>query len=137
MKSNINSLVGFLCAFGIIFLPVRTAANVYTVTNTTDAGPGSLRQAITDANANPGQDTIMFNIATSGNLFEGTASNTYAVIQVNTALPIITSPVYIDGSSQSNTNIGSIAGITTGADNVTLSTIPYPDIYVVPSTTYV
>ncbi len=37
-------------------------AATYTVTVTTDAGPGSLRQAILDANANAGPDTIEFNI---------------------------------------------------------------------------
>ena len=32
----------------------------YVVTNTNNSGPGSLRQAITDANNNPGADTITF-----------------------------------------------------------------------------
>jgi len=34
----------------------------YVVTNTNDSGAGSLRQAILDANANAGTDTIVFNI---------------------------------------------------------------------------
>ena len=38
----------------------------FTVTNTNDAGAGSLRQAIIDANANLGADIITFNIATTG-----------------------------------------------------------------------
>ena len=33
-------------------------ANTYTVTSTADSGAGTLRQAITDANTNPGADTI-------------------------------------------------------------------------------
>ncbi len=37
--------------------------NTFTVTNTNDAGAGSLRQAILDANALAGSDTIQFNIA--------------------------------------------------------------------------
>ncbi len=37
-------------------------ANVYTVTNTTDAAAGSLRVAITSANSHSGLDTIKFNI---------------------------------------------------------------------------
>ena len=41
----------------------RLAAVTYTVTVTNDAGAGSLRQAITDANASGGADTIDFNIA--------------------------------------------------------------------------
>ena len=41
-------------------------SNTFTVTSTTDSGAGSLRQAINDANANPGADTIEFNIVASG-----------------------------------------------------------------------
>ena len=39
------------------------ALATYTVTNTNNSGAGSLRQAILDANANAGTDTIVFNIA--------------------------------------------------------------------------
>lgn len=39
---------------------------VYTVTNTSDMGAGSLRQAIADANNNPGGDTIVFSIPGAG-----------------------------------------------------------------------
>ena len=42
------------------------SATTYTVTNTNDSGAGSLRQAISDASANPGADTIAFNITGSG-----------------------------------------------------------------------
>ncbi len=42
------------------------AAATFTVSNTNDSGAGSLRQAILDANANPGDDTIAFNITGSG-----------------------------------------------------------------------
>ncbi len=38
----------------------------YTVTNTNDSGAGSLRQAILDANANAGADSIVFNISGTG-----------------------------------------------------------------------
>src|SRR5216117_3333494 len=41
-------------------------AATFTVTNTSDSGAGSLRQAILDANANPGADTITFNIPGAG-----------------------------------------------------------------------
>src|ERR1035441_1499857 len=40
---------------------VNTQAATFTVTITDDSGPGSLRQAILDANATPGDDTIFFN----------------------------------------------------------------------------
>jgi len=36
--------------------------SIFTVTNTNDNGAGSLRQAILDANSNPGADAIAFNI---------------------------------------------------------------------------
>ncbi|HXU37793.1 MAG TPA: FG-GAP-like repeat-containing protein [Blastocatellia bacterium] len=65
------------------------AANTFIVTNTDDGGPGSLRQAITDANANAGADTIVFNI-------QGTA----LTITPTTLLPDITEPVTIDGFTQ-------------------------------------
>ena len=43
-----------------------TRAATFTVTNTHNNGPGSLRQAIFNANANPGADTIAFNIPGAG-----------------------------------------------------------------------
>ncbi|MBI4547122.1 MAG: hypothetical protein HY707_04025 [Ignavibacteriae bacterium] len=66
-----------------------TAGNVYLVTTTDDAGPGSFRQAITDANANSGLDTIRFNIGSG-----------LQTITPRTQLPDITSPVVIDGTTQ-------------------------------------
>ena len=59
------------------------------VTNVNDSGPGSLRQAIFDANANPGADTINFNI-----------TGPSLKIQPLLGLPDIIDPVLIDGSTQ-------------------------------------
>ncbi|TRU81763.1 MAG: hypothetical protein EWV54_23300, partial [Microcystis novacekii Mn_MB_F_20050700_S1D] len=64
----------------------------YTVTNTNDDGEGSLRWAITQSNDNPGTDTILFNIGEGGYY-------TYTITPLS-ALPEITSPVFIDGTSQ-------------------------------------
>ncbi|MBS1794985.1 MAG: right-handed parallel beta-helix repeat-containing protein [Acidobacteria bacterium] len=61
-----------------------------TVTNTNDTGAGSLRQAITDANATPAPDEIVFNIPGAG----------VRTINLNTSLPATTAPVVIDGLSQ-------------------------------------
>ena len=66
------------------------AAATFTVTNTFDSGPGSLRQAILDANGNPGNDDIAFAIP-------GTGVHTIALAS---GLPAITQPVTIDGYSQ-------------------------------------
>jgi hypothetical protein len=66
-------------------LETRTLLATYTVTNLLDAGAGSLRQAITDANAAPGADEIAFSVAGS--------------IQLVSALPSITDAVSINGTT--------------------------------------
>ncbi len=63
---------------------------VFLVTNTNDSGSGSLRQAITDANALPGADTINFDIAGSG----------VRTIAPLSGLPWISDAITIDGTSQ-------------------------------------
>jgi hypothetical protein len=65
-------------------------ASTFVVTSAGDSGAGSLRQAILDANAHPGADTIVFNIPGSG----------LHTITPSTALPTISDPVTIDGSTQ-------------------------------------
>ena len=75
---------------GLLLAAASTLANTYTVTTTADSGAGTLRQAILDANANAGPDTIAFNIAGSG----------VHTITLASALAPITSPVTIDGYTQ-------------------------------------
>ncbi|HWS90718.1 MAG TPA: Calx-beta domain-containing protein [Pyrinomonadaceae bacterium] len=69
--------------------PRARAAATFVVTNTNDSGAGSLRQAVIDANANPGLDTITFQI--------GTGPQT---IRLLSRLPNLTDPVVIDGATQ-------------------------------------
>jgi len=64
------------------------------VTNTDDAGVGSLRQAIEDANARPGPDQIKFDMNSDSN------SEGMWIISVQSLLPPITETVTIDGTSQ-------------------------------------
>lgn len=66
------------------------SASIFTVTTADEAGPGSLRQAILDANAQPGLDEIRFAIPGAG----------VQTIQPLTPAPIITDPVHIDGYTQ-------------------------------------
>ncbi|MBI3418499.1 MAG: hypothetical protein HY043_24675 [Verrucomicrobia bacterium] len=67
-----------------------SSGTTFTVTTTNDAGAGSLRQAIGDANASPGLDSIIFNIPGAGP----------HSIQPLSPLPTITDPVVIDGYTQ-------------------------------------
>ena len=81
-------------------------ANIFVVTNTNDAGAGSLRQAILNANGNGGLDTIQFNIAGSG----------VKTITPASTLPEIADPVTIDGYTQP----GSSANTLEDGDNAVL-----------------
>src|SRR5262245_41027252 len=75
----------------------RRLPSTFTVLNTGDGGPGSLRQAILDANShanslNPGgaADLIQFNLVGTG----------VRTISPTSALPTISDPVILDGWSQ-------------------------------------
>jgi hypothetical protein len=65
------------------------AATILMVTTAQDSGPGSLRQAILDANANVGTDVINFSIGS----FQQT-------IALASPLPVITGEVSIDATTQ-------------------------------------
>ena len=71
------------------------ALATFTVTTTNDAGAGSLRAAIIDANAAAGTDTIDFNIAGAG----------VHTINLTSALPTITGAVTIDGYTQTGSSV--------------------------------
>ena len=55
-----------LALFCLLFSWRAASAATFTVTNTNDAGPGSLHQAILDTNVIPGADTIAFAIPGAG-----------------------------------------------------------------------
>ncbi|HRQ63744.1 MAG TPA: hypothetical protein PKZ76_02570 [Xanthomonadaceae bacterium] len=80
----------------IVLLPLclagtPAAAAVFTVTSTEDAGEGSLRQAILDANATAGEHVIVFDIPGPG----------FQRIELQSTLPAITrSDLLIDGYTQ-------------------------------------
>jgi hypothetical protein len=90
-----------IVAAALLFAALQTAAQAatFSVTNTNDTGSGSLRQAILDANANAGSDTINFNIAGGG----------IKTITPTGALPEITEGVTIDGYSQPGATANTLA----------------------------
>jgi hypothetical protein len=73
----------------------RAVPTIFTVTTTDDSGAGSLRQAITDANATVGADTIDF--ASMDPSLQSPGG--WWTIQLQAALPSITDTVAIDGAS--------------------------------------
>lgn len=91
----------------LLALSSTAAADTFTVTTTADSGPGSLRQAILDSNANGATvaDLIAFGIP-------GTGPH---VITVASPLPQITGLVTIDGTTQpgwvANTNTPDQGGL--------------------------
>ncbi|WP_165360523.1 choice-of-anchor Q domain-containing protein [Candidatus Chloroploca sp. Khr17] len=64
--------------------------DVLVVTNANDSGPGSLRQAILEANATPEHETIRFDLPGTG----------VQTIVLASDLPRITAPIILDGLSQ-------------------------------------
>lgn len=77
-----------LLATALLVLAADADAATFVVSNTADSGAGSLRQAILDANTNPGLDNIDFSIGTGPQ-------------QINIVSSIVaTSPVIIDGATQ-------------------------------------
>ncbi len=71
--------------------------STFTVINTNDSGPGSLRAAIIHANQDPG-NTIIFAIPT--NLATPPGTSTF-VIMPKSALPTVTAATTIDGTTES------------------------------------
>ena len=92
----------------------RTLLSTFSVSNTDDHGPGSLRQAIVDANDNANMsgvpNEIDCDIAGSG----------LQVISPLTGLPPITDPVVIDGYTQP----GSSPNTVLDGDSATLLIVP-------------
>lgn len=90
MKSNSHHRIFWVVITLVSICPIVANGTTYTVTTTADLGPGTLRWAITTANANPGADTIDFNIGGPG---------PYTIAPFS-ALDTIVDPVYIDGYTQ-------------------------------------
>lgn len=89
--------------------PARAAT--FTVTNNNDTGPGSLRQAVADANAAAGPDTIDFAVT--------------GTITLGSSLPPVTQALTITGPGSANLTIS--GGDTVGILEVNSPAIsPWP-----------
>jgi YVTN family beta-propeller protein len=101
---NLDGLPG-----DIAFRPFEIST--FAVTSVDDGGPGSLRQAFADANANPGPDYIEFNIP-------GPGPHTISPLS---PLPALTSPVRLDATTEpdyAGTPVVEIEGSSAGAGAV-------------------
>lgn len=108
-----GGLPAALIFFVLLFLVGPAMGGIFTVTNTSDSGLGSLRWAITNANANSGADTINFQIA-------GTAPFT---INLLSALPAVTDPAIIDATTQpgySSAPVVELNGTSAGSGGIGL-----------------
>ena len=125
-SSFAGALTAAAGAPGVLYSGAGAAGTVVTaldllVSSTNDSGPGSLRQAILNANSHGGTDTIAFDISSGG----------VQTIQPTSALPTVTASVLIDGTSEpgyaavapvvvlSGTNAGANAsGLTLAGANI-------------------
>ena len=97
-----------VAATGLLFGWSLSFGGTNTVTNTADSGIGSLRQAITSANTNPGPNTINFQIS-------GTKPFTITPLS---QLPPLTNQVTIDATTQtgySNAPVVELNGFNAGS----------------------
>jgi large repetitive protein len=112
-----------VCRLWFDALEVRQLLATFSVLNTNDSGPDSLRQAMLDANGAGAASTIVFNIPGAG----------VQTIAPLSPLPTITAPVTIDGYTQPGSSPNSLAvgdnavlrieldGASTGGDGLTIS----------------
>ena len=115
--------------FFVVCLPFATLAQTaYTVTNTDDSGAGSLRQAMLDAEANPGANVIDMTGITGTITLSSSLPNITEELTINGAVSASTiidgnsqvRPFFIGGTFQSSTEIPviTIDGVTIAANGL-------------------
>jgi hypothetical protein len=91
-------LIGGTGAALLVAPSAGATASTYTVLNTDDAGAGSLRQAILDANANSGADVVVFDASLTG------------VIALTTGQLTVTDSVTVTGPGSANLSVSRSIG---------------------------
>lgn len=95
VKLVLNILAVFLLSLGFIISCISSAnAETFVVTNRSDSGPGSLREALTLANNNGQTETDLITFMLPGNTI---ADKT---ITISSALPQVNTPLIVDASTQ-------------------------------------
>ena len=84
-----------IVAFAVVGATPMLSAATFTVTTNADSGVGTLRQAIVDANAAAGVDTIAFAIPAGQCSAAGVCT-----IALVTPLPAVTGGITLDGTTQ-------------------------------------
>jgi hypothetical protein len=87
----------FILLLSILFFSDHVFSAVYWVTSNSSGGSGTLRTAITSANANPGKDTIYFNLG---------ASVSSRTINLSLSLASLNDAVLIDATTTSGAFFG-------------------------------
>lgn len=104
------SLVFVIAAAAL--LPITAHAATFTVTTNADSGPGSLRDAIAQANATPGRDEIR------------SAGLRVVKIALASPLPHIAEQLVVEGTFEINgTAAGAADGLVVDADDVRLADV--------------
>src|SRR5512143_3137958 len=119
MKRGISHLLRRFAPFVALAAAAPLGASTITVTNTNDTGAGSLRQAITDANANAGADTIAFNIPGADPNCD--AGGVCTITPSASGLPAITDALTIDGYTQPGAAVNTSATGTNAVLKIVVS----------------
>lgn len=123
MKKIYISTKGVVLAVLCLLGHLSGFSTQFPVSNNSNSGAGSLNEAISLANANPGLDTVTFAIPEGNSM----------TIALTSSLPAISEALFINGYSQSGSTVGPIAtrlirinidgvGLPGGTDIFTVST---------------
>jgi hypothetical protein len=104
----------------LFWLASPVQASTFTVTNLNDSGPGSLRQAIIDANSSTGADTIVFQSGLSGTI---TLSSKLPPITDADGLTIDgqTADITVDGNNAVRSGFEVSSGAALTVNNLTIA----------------